>query len=227
MTSAYILEKAMSSKNDVITISSYQEVQDLESAMMTSAVMSSQSADEESSAGALSVDDVSSDVITISRELYRWFAMTKPAGISSQEKPAGSNSTSRRKQQYIQTRKLQCIQSQAVQDQRLDNQSQHNEKKNQMRSCCKGKRFYTSRLDCKGAKTRRRKETAVARSVVTKKRQQLSEQLLNNLLKIYLWCSSGEFLCIQEQEMPIFIFVCCKITWSEDSVTSTWDKIGD
>ncbi|KZV46165.1 hypothetical protein F511_21778 [Dorcoceras hygrometricum] len=49
MTSAYILEEAMSSKDDVITISSYQEVQDLESAMMTSAVMSSQSADEESS----------------------------------------------------------------------------------------------------------------------------------------------------------------------------------
>ncbi|KZV23779.1 hypothetical protein F511_23578 [Dorcoceras hygrometricum] len=49
MTSAYILEEAMSSKDDVITISSYQEVQDLESAMMTSAVMSSQSADKESS----------------------------------------------------------------------------------------------------------------------------------------------------------------------------------
>ncbi|KZV27139.1 WPP domain-associated protein-like [Dorcoceras hygrometricum] len=37
MMSAYILEEAMSSKDDVITISSYQEVQDLESAMMTSA----------------------------------------------------------------------------------------------------------------------------------------------------------------------------------------------
>ncbi|KZV33259.1 hypothetical protein F511_42207 [Dorcoceras hygrometricum] len=49
MTSAHILEEAMSSKDDVITFSSYQEVQDLESAMMTSAVMSSQSADEESS----------------------------------------------------------------------------------------------------------------------------------------------------------------------------------
>ncbi|KZV50211.1 hypothetical protein F511_21126 [Dorcoceras hygrometricum] len=35
----------------------------------------------------------------------------------------------------------------------------------------------TSRLDCKEATTRRRKETAVARSVVTKNRQQLSEQL--------------------------------------------------
>ncbi|KZV31123.1 thaumatin-like protein [Dorcoceras hygrometricum] len=34
-----------------------------------------------------------------------------------------------------------------------------------------------------GATTRRRKETPVARSVVTKKRQQLSEQLLNNLLE--------------------------------------------
>ncbi|KZV48857.1 ER membrane protein complex subunit 10 [Dorcoceras hygrometricum] len=93
----------------------------------------------------------------------------EPAGTLNQQLR-----TSSRKMMY---------QSQALQDQRLDNQSQHNEKKNQMRSCCKGKRFYTSRLDCKGAKTRRRKETAVARSVVTKKRQQLSEQLLNNLLE--------------------------------------------
>ncbi|KZV48604.1 hypothetical protein F511_28079 [Dorcoceras hygrometricum] len=52
MTSAYILEESMSSKDDVITFSSYQGVQDLESAMMTSAVMSSQSADEERSVGA-------------------------------------------------------------------------------------------------------------------------------------------------------------------------------
>ncbi|KZV19095.1 hypothetical protein F511_42635 [Dorcoceras hygrometricum] len=47
MTSAYILEEAMSSKDDVITFSSYQGVQDLESAMMTSEVMSSQSAVEQ------------------------------------------------------------------------------------------------------------------------------------------------------------------------------------
>ncbi|KZV53560.1 hypothetical protein F511_27109 [Dorcoceras hygrometricum] len=45
------------------------------------------------------------------------------------------------------------------------------------------KRKNRCEVNCKGAKTRRRKETAVARSVVTKKRQQLSEQLLNNLLE--------------------------------------------
>ncbi|KZV13607.1 hypothetical protein F511_45231 [Dorcoceras hygrometricum] len=45
------------------------------------------------------------------------------------------------------------------------------------------KRKTRCEVNCKGATTRRRKETAVARSVVTKKRQQLSEQLLNNLLE--------------------------------------------
>ncbi|KZV36996.1 protein POLLEN DEFECTIVE IN GUIDANCE 1 [Dorcoceras hygrometricum] len=245
MTSAYILSEAMSSKDDVITISSYQEVQDLESAMMTSAVMSSQSADEESSAGALSVDDISSDVINQqgvqqnqsmeiqTQELKRHhtrrlinsadgFAL-RTSRYNSQEKPSGSYSTSRRKQQYIQSRKNFKI--------NVWTTSRSNEKENQMRSelqrsdnqtqkrnsccakCCDKEKTTAERtaveqlvgehsvvptsgqpvaamkrktrceVNCKGATTRRRKETAVARSVVTKKRQQLSEQLLNNLLE--------------------------------------------
>ncbi|KZV31972.1 hypothetical protein F511_39736 [Dorcoceras hygrometricum] len=78
----------MSSKDDVITFSSYQEVQDLESAMMTSAVMSSQSADEESSAGALSVDDISSDITISSCEEKRksWISVDEVnSDVSNQQ----------------------------------------------------------------------------------------------------------------------------------------------
>ncbi|KZV56732.1 protoporphyrinogen IX oxidase [Dorcoceras hygrometricum] len=64
MTLSYILEKAMSSKNDVITISSYQEVKDLESVMMTSAVMSSQSVDDTKRKSWISGDDISSGAIS-------------------------------------------------------------------------------------------------------------------------------------------------------------------
>ncbi|KZT76984.1 putative LRR receptor-like serine/threonine-protein kinase [Dorcoceras hygrometricum] len=81
------------------------------------------------------------------------------------------------------------------------------------------KRCYTSRLNCKGAKTRRRKETAVARSVVTKRRQQLSEHLLNNLLKnIQLldainvqdgkiqWLSLSRASCLELRSQRVYYF---------------------
>ncbi|KZV48621.1 hypothetical protein F511_09932 [Dorcoceras hygrometricum] len=46
-----------------------------------------------------------------------------------------------------------------------------------------GSAIVTSSYLLKMQKTKKRGEPAVARSVVTKKRQQLSEQLLNNLLE--------------------------------------------
>ncbi|KZV36862.1 hypothetical protein F511_27971 [Dorcoceras hygrometricum] len=131
-----IVMEAMSSKDDVITISSYQEVQDLESAMMTSAVISSQLADEESSVGALSKYGISREIQpavdsadgSCNDGFSRGAKMKKrSAGMMRtswyikmvQLVPVGSDSTSRRKQQLIQSRAsmnqlLLCIQSQDV-----------------------------------------------------------------------------------------------------------------
>ncbi|KZV58324.1 microtubule-associated protein 70-5 [Dorcoceras hygrometricum] len=91
-------------------------------------------------------------------------------------------STSRRNQQYIQTRAtidqlLICIQSQD------DVPFASTSRSTSGQPVAAMKRKTRCKVNCKGATTRRRKETAVARSVVTKKRQQLSEQLLNNLLE--------------------------------------------
>ncbi|KZV38399.1 hypothetical protein F511_22169 [Dorcoceras hygrometricum] len=69
-------------------------MQELESAMMTSAVMSSQSTVDKKRKSWISDDDVSSDVITISSELQYNQSMTQ----------------------------AKMYQSQALQDQRLDNQ---------------------------------------------------------------------------------------------------------
>ncbi|KZV39439.1 glycerol-3-phosphate acyltransferase 1-like [Dorcoceras hygrometricum] len=92
-------------------------------------------------------------------------------------------STSRRNQQYIQTRAtvdqlLICIQSQddvpvasySAIAYPVDMVSRH-------------KKSRSSEAWQPGAKYPVDKKTTVARSVVTKKRQQLSEQLLNNLLE--------------------------------------------
>ncbi|KZV26013.1 hypothetical protein F511_03886 [Dorcoceras hygrometricum] len=91
-------------------------------------------------------------------------------------------STSRRNQQYIQTRAtvdqlLICIQSQD------DVPVASTSRLTSGQPVAAMKRKTRCEVNFKGATTRRRKETAVARSVVTKKTQQLSEQLLNNLLE--------------------------------------------
>ncbi|KZV52742.1 hypothetical protein F511_43374 [Dorcoceras hygrometricum] len=92
---------------------------------MTSVVMSSQSADEESSAGALSVDDINSDVIiqqeatVISRKLSAYEKRTFcPCAKDSADALYVDN------QSQDTSRELQGIQSQDFHDQQLDNQLQ-------------------------------------------------------------------------------------------------------
>ncbi|KZV25469.1 glycerol-3-phosphate acyltransferase 1-like [Dorcoceras hygrometricum] len=119
----------------------------------------------------------------------RWFcaknqqSLGNPvASISRPTTGQPASSTSRRNQQYIQTRAtvdqlLICIQSQD------DVPVASTSKSTSGQPVATMKRKTRCEVNCNGAKTRRRNETAVARIVVTKKRQQLSEQQLNNLLE--------------------------------------------
>ncbi|KZV52048.1 hypothetical protein F511_41773 [Dorcoceras hygrometricum] len=102
------------------------------------------------------------------------------ASISRPTTGQPAASTSGLNQQYIQTRAtvdqlLICIQSQD------DVPFASTSRSTSGQPVAAMKRKTRCEVNCKGATTRRRKETAVARSVVT--RQQLSEQLLNNLLE--------------------------------------------
>ncbi|KZV21425.1 glycerol-3-phosphate acyltransferase 1-like [Dorcoceras hygrometricum] len=170
------------------------------SAMMTSAVMSSQSAVSYSTTSrwylklAIAkrcrldkwIRQRFAFALRFSRWILRWKnqqSLGNPvASISRPTTGQPAASTSRRNQQYIQTRAtidqlLICIQSQD------DVPVASTSKSTSGQPVAAMKRKTRCEVNFKGATTRRRKETAVARSVVTKKRQQLSEQLLNNLLE--------------------------------------------
>ncbi|KZV16174.1 small RNA 2'-O-methyltransferase-like [Dorcoceras hygrometricum] len=146
MTSAFLLEEAASSNDDVsmlmkkIKNQQLTEAQDLEIAMMTSAVMSSQSAVVKRSARAGSAMMKSAVTSAISRELQCNQLLLEVSDSKTmsfglidttafclhakiQQMLFAMEITSR-KLQYIQSRATTCwvIKSQAFHDQRLDNQ---------------------------------------------------------------------------------------------------------
>ncbi|KZV49685.1 cation/H(+) antiporter 15-like [Dorcoceras hygrometricum] len=127
---------------------------------------------------------------TLNQQMLFTMSLGNPvASISRPTTGQPAASTSRRNQQYIQTRAtvyqlLICIQSQDdVPVASFVYPVASTSRSTSGQPVAAIKRKTRCEVNCKGAKTRHRKETTVARSVVTKKRQQLSEQLLNNLLE--------------------------------------------